>query len=41
MAERHGALAVTPDALGENWRNFRLALHLNAPWNGAKLARTW
>jgi hypothetical protein len=33
--------AVTPDALGENWRNFRLALHLNAPWNGAKLAKTY
>lgn len=28
--------AVTPDELGENWRNFRPALHLNVQWNGAQ-----
>jgi len=26
--------AVTPDELGENWRNFRPALHLRVYWNG-------
>lgn len=28
--------AVTPDELGEYWRNFRPALHLNVQWNGAQ-----
>ncbi|WCT76837.1 fumarylacetoacetate hydrolase family protein [Novosphingobium humi] len=28
--------AVTPDELGEYWRNSRPALHLNVQWNGAQ-----
>ena len=33
--------AVTPDELGENWRNFRPALHLNVQWNGAQFGNAY
>jgi len=33
--------AVTPDELGEHWRNFRPALHLNVQWNGAQFGNAF
>jgi fumarylacetoacetate (FAA) hydrolase len=33
--------AITPDELGEHWRNFRPALHLNVQWNGAQFGNAY
>ncbi|RVU05415.1 fumarylacetoacetate hydrolase [Novosphingobium umbonatum] len=33
--------AITPDELGEYWRNFRPALHLNVQWNGAPFGNAY